>query len=522
MIKSRRRFAYLLAIFFAALAVAPSASADVPFLRWERGMSQQVVLGGEAAKGIKAIEFQSPTTKPLNFVASEKTADNFLVYTVAIPRDWPTGRYQIVAIKTGDIPTLLAGVELSGAASYTVTRTPRDLSFIIAIFIAITAFASTLRASKYAHLSFETEQELPGLSVNTSYSQGSAIERIKNFPYRLRVKTISGFETSIAKFIIVREGELIHRLSRGAYSYMPFVGALAGVLAANESLRAGGVGKVGITIFLTVSLIAIIDLYTGIFAILAFWFASLGLGQISSAGDVLMMLAIGLGWLGPVFALSISRYTIARDFKNSDSAIAKGYAIVVGSLFGGAIFYMSQKLVNSILVEVKESRNISLTALGVLVAALIARSIADISIVEKPTSNSERTMPQESISIARVNSFQTAMAVGVMIFGFAFAWIQKAQDALIVAAIFTAPYLLLLIRFGSQITWLAKFRRNIVLEAALVAITSFLIFQKISSLPLLVDDRARKFLLFAGLPALLHAFYSVICDSSQRKERLAS
>ena len=522
MIKLHRFIALLLVAISSILALAPAAFADVPFLRWERGISQQVVLGGEAAKGIKRIEFQSTTTVPLQFVASEKTEDNFLVYTVSIPSDWPTGRYQIVAIKTGDIPTLLAGVELSGAVTYKVTKTPRDLSFIVAIFIFFTAFASTLRAGKYAELKFMTTQELPGLSKYSSITGAPLITRIKNFPYNSRVRTVSGFQTSLARFILIREGELIHRISRGAYSFMPLVGALGGVLAANESVRAGGVGKVGITIFLTVGLIAIIDLYTGIFALLAFWFASLGLGQISSMGDLLMMLAVGLGWLGPVFALSISRYAIERDLSRSEksSVAARSIAILFGSVFGAAIFYMSQKLVNSILLEVNESRTVSLTALVVLTGALLIRSAADYHVVEKGSRELPESTPQETISIARVNSLQTALIIFTVVFGFGFAWVENAQDALIVAGLFSAPFFLLNIRFGTSITAFAKVPRNLLLESALVATASFLIFQKISSLPLLIDDRARKFLIFAGLPGVIHALYSVICDSSQRKEKM--
>lgn len=516
---------FLFALIIFTLTSVPQLHADVPFLRWERGMVQQVVLGGEASKGVSKIELTGTGTIPLEFQKSEQTSDNFFVYTVMIPSDTPMGQYQVIATKSG-LPTLLAGIELSGTTTYKVIRVPRDLLAIVAIFVFITAFASTIRSRKYSEISFDSTQRIPKDSSGGAKEKVSLAIRIKNLPYDTRVKAISGFGTSLLKFLLIREGELIHRLSRTAYTYMPILGFLAGLMAANETERAGGIGKVGITIFLTIGLIAIIDAYTGIFALFGFWFTSLVFGSVGSLGDVLLMFTVGLGWLGPVLALSIFRNTVSIDFGRDEAGGAKplgrGLSLIAGSLFGAAIFYMSQKLINSILVTVDEARTVSLQALAVVTCSLLVRGLADIKVVGRPvTSQRAISNPVESIKIVRVNSPQSAFAISIVIYLFAFAWIENSQSALIVMALFSAPYYLLLIRFNKFVfAPLGRIPRNILLESAAISAISLVIYREISSLPLLVDARAQKFLIYAGIPGMIHALYSIICDSSQRDEKV--
>ena len=522
---NRKSALFLFALTIFTLTSTPQVHADVPFLRWERGMVQQVVLGGEASKGVTKLELIGTGTVPLEFQKSEQTSDNFFVYTVMIPSDTPLGQYQVIATKSG-LPTLLAGIELSGTTTYKVVRVPRDLLAIVAIFVFMTAFASTIRSRKYSEISFISTQRIPKDSSFGIKEKVSLAIRIKNLPYEIRVKAISGFATSLLKFLLIREGELIHRLSKTAYSYMPILGFLAGLMAANEAERAGGVGKVGITIFLTIGLIAIIDAYTGIFALLGFWFASLAFGSVGSLGDVLLMFTVGLGWLGPVLALSLFRNTVAIDFGRDEAGGAKplgrAISLLTGSLFGAAIFYMSQKLINSILITVDEKRTVSMQALAVITIGLVVRGLADTNIVGRPVS-AERaeSTPIETIKIVRVNSPQTAFLLSIVIYLFALAWIGNSQSALIVMALFSAPYYLLLIRFDKfRFAPLGRIPRNILLESAVISAISFIIFRKISSLPLLVDARAQKFLIYAGIPGMVHALYSIICDSSQRDEKV--
>jgi hypothetical protein len=115
-----------------------------------------------------------------------------------------------------------------------------------------------------------------------------------------------------------------------------------------------------------------------------------------------------------------------------------------------------------------------------------------------------------------------ALAIFAVVFGFSFIWTQSAAKSAIIALIFTAPYLVLLVRFNEiKSKLLAKSKRNILLESALTTGISFLVFNQISTLPLLSQEKAQWFLILAGIPGIIHAIYSAACDSSDRQEIIA-
>ena len=95
------------------------------------------------------------------------------------------------------------------------------------------------------------------------------------------------------------------------------------------------------------------------------------------------------------------------------------------------------------------------------------------------------------------------------------------MTAFIAAALFSAPYFILFIRFEPLwVSFFSKIKRNIVLESSVAVLASFIIYSQIAALPLLSDQRAETFLIAAAIPGLLHAIYSSICDSAQRQGRI--
>ena len=75
----------LSAIVLLALLPTYSAVADVPYLKWERGQVQQVVLGGVAAENNWKIQLQGNGIEPLDFTVSEKAEGDYVVYSLFIP-----------------------------------------------------------------------------------------------------------------------------------------------------------------------------------------------------------------------------------------------------------------------------------------------------------------------------------------------------------------------------------------------------------------------------------------------------
>ena len=523
-----KRAGTFLTLFILALIPVSTAFADVPYLKWERGQTQQVVLGGVAAENNWQIQLQGNGITPLDFTTSEKAPGGYVVYSLFIPADTPRGPYLVAAIKPGGEIKVVASILLLGTEVYKVTAVPRDLAFIVGILVFMTAVASTIRAKKYSQMSFRSTQSIPKASFYQQARKEKVpiLSRIQNLPYNTRVKAISGFETSLFKFLLIREGELIHRASKFAYAYLPILGFIGGIVAANETQRAGGIAQASLAVFIAMAIISIADAYSGVLATLGFWFAQLAFGNISSFRDILLMVAVGIGWIGPIFGFAIFQSTVSRDFsrKTSDTPTPIGSVavLITGPLFGAGIFYFGHKLINSILVEINAQRGISILALAIIAGALFVRGLADGLIDNKESKDPESaSLARESITIARISSPQTFAGAAAAIFGFTFLWTSDAQSSAIVMALFSAPFLLLLIRFNKYaIPGFGKIPRNVLLESIVVTAVAFYLFRDISSKPMLIDVMSRKFLILAGCPAIAHAIYSLVCDSSNRVERI--
>lgn len=236
------------------------------------------------------------------------------------------------------------------------------------------------------------------------------------------------------------------------------------------------------------------------------------------------MISIGISWLLPILFASIIQTAIAKDF-NSKAESEPKFAlrilgIVISSFVGAVVFFFGQKLANSVLINIGQARNISLLALAVITMALLTRGILDESVLY--AEGTEKTREEFHIAgttISRVSSPATAAGILAIVFAFVFIWTDSAQKSIFIGLLFTAPYLILLVRFNEvKSKFLAKIRRNILIESVLAASITFYIYSQLSTLPLLSQEKAQWFLIWAGVPGIIHAIYSAACDSSDRQE----
>ena len=526
MVNEFKKVLALLALLF-VISPATAGAAEIPFLTWERGQLQEVVLGSLGKADNWRIELQGNGISGLEFKKSSLNEKGFAVYSLVIPSDVPLGGYSVVGIDVSGEITVLAGVNLIKSTGYKITKQPLDLALLITIFIFLTTVISALRARKYSKISFVSTQAGPEDSVHFKGIDSTFIDRIFSAPYRMRVRAIDGLPNSLLRFLLLRDGELVHRISHNLYSWLPIAGFFAGVVAVNETERAGGIGSAGLAIFIAVAVIGIFDAYSGFAAVLGFWLTELLIGNISSFRDILIMISVGVSWLLPVLFASLMQTAIARDFhdevKGEPSFGFRLLGIIGSGFVGGAVFYLGQKLLNSVLVNFGDMRNVSILAVTAIFAALVLRGILDETILHADTNQHLKDESRsEEISISRVSSPRMALAIFVVALGFGFIWTQSAAKSAIIALIFTAPYLVLLVRFNEiNSRLLSKAKRNILTESILVTGASFLIFNQISNLPLLSQEKAQWFLIFSGIPGIIHAIYSAACDSSDRQEIIA-
>jgi len=520
----KRFFALILLALFVGLPISAANAADIPLLTWERGRIQEVVLGGGAVQNNWTVQLEGMGIDPIIFTKSNTNGAGYVVFSADLPKDLPLGGYSIVTNGKGSPSTVVAGVNVIEQVAYNVTNVPIDLTWIIAIFVFLTTVLSTLRARKYAYLSFDSTQPIDeNLPANTKL-----IDQLSKLPYLWRVRTISRQRTSLLRFLVLREGELIHRASKQLYAALPIVGFFAGVVATNETQKAGGIGKAGLAVFIGVALIGIIDAYSGITATIGFWVTQLFIGNVSSFRDILIMLSTALAWIGPVLFASLLRDAIATDL-TGNRRFEKVFGMrVIGIIFsgiiGGGVFYLGQILLNSVLINFTQTRTISLLALIVLVLAIILREIiSDVFLHSPAPKASFLDQHPENIELARVSSPLTAIILLAAIYSYVYIWTQSAQKSLIVALLFSAPYFLVFVRFNEiKIAAVAKAKRLLILEALVVSGITFLIFSQINAEPLLVSQRTDLLLILSAIPGVIHALYGAIFDSAESQGILRS
>ena len=497
-------------------------AADIPLLTWERGRIQEVVVGGGAVENNWSMTLEGMGISPLTFTRSNQASTGYAIFSVQLPNDLPIGGYTVVSEGTRSPRTVVAGINVIESLAYEITTVPNDLTKVIVVFVFLTALITTLRSRKYANYSFPSTQNID--ISNPFLLDEKLISRAKNAAYRWRIRTLANLPQSLVKYQIIREGELAHRLSKTLYGYLPLIGFLAGFVVTNESQKAGGIGAVGVAVFVAVGIIGAFDALSGVTATLGFWLTQMLAGNIASFRDGLIVLSVSIAWIAPAIYSSLIREAVDLDLKkfirNEMGFYGRLVGLLVSGIFGGLLFYFGQILLNSVLVNFTASRNISLLAISLIVISLIIKGVLDeVLVLGKGHTTTKSIQRDESISIARVSSPQTAIAVLIATFSFAYIWTESAQKSIISALLFSAPYFLVFIRIGKfNFKFIGKNRRYLLVEPILVSALTAVIYSQVSQAPLLADNRAELFLILAAIPALLHGIYGLFCDSAEQRE----
>ncbi len=512
----KRKFIVSLALLFAVLTPTFAAAVDIPLLTWERGRVQEVVLGGGAVENNWVVTLEGNGVAPQKFARSKPNGSGYIVYSLQLPENFPIGGYIINAVGNGAPITKVAAVSVIAMKAYSVTQVPKDLAWIIAMIVFLSATISAFRARKYSSLTFQSTQLSPtGLDVYDINNPKSKVA-MNLKPYALRIRATDELRPSLVRFLLLRNGELSHRISPSLYGVLPIIGVVGAFIASVEVNKANSLAATGLAAFLAIALLGIFDAFSGLVATASFWIIQLAVGNVASFRDLMVMFALGICWVAPGLFTTIYREAAARDFKKPFSYFT---GLVEAALVGGLIFYFGQKAINSFLVNISAARKINVIDIAVIAAAIIARAIAEDATSKKlaasPTPVEQKT---ESIEVARVSSPETAVSLTVIFFSFSYLWTSSFAKSLIFAALFAAPYYLLFIAIPQAgLSVMAKLPRNIFGEALIAGAITLVIYTQISPLPLLSTQKSQVFLICAGIPGLLHALYSAMCDSAERK-----
>jgi len=497
MIKSIRIVAILAALF----AFAPSAQAvDIPFLTWENGKQQAIVLGGPSSSTDWTMTLVGENTKPLVFKASTKNSEGFYVFSIDLPTDLAPGAYRIETTGTDGKVSVVAGVQIKAREIYTITEIPTDLRLLAILFAIITALYTVVRSRKYSRLVFARDAKADGAHLF----------------YRFRDTRLASFGDSFLRYLALRDGEPLHKISKHLWSMLPWLSFPLGVYTALEIQFDAAIPNGPIYLFFICAIIGALDATSGISLAFGLGLTHVALGNVTSLRTLLIAATFSLAWYLPALIGSMVHLTVPRDFgSDADEKYPSGGVIsaIAAGVFGALAVVISVILTDSLVIN-RVSDSLLRWPLALTAGAVIViKYIAEGALVK---SRSDSEIKQERLYLARVVSPGMAMTLLAALFAIIFIWTQSYFAAFIGAVVIATPYFLLFLIFPRlALARLESAKRSLLLEAILIGSFTFGIYALIQLLPTTVIAKSQAFILLGLIPGLLHGIYSVFVASSE-------
>jgi len=497
MIKAMR----ILTIFTALFIAAPAASAaDIPFLTWENGKQQAIVLGGPSSSTEWTMALVGENTKPLVFKASTKNSEGFYVFSIDLPTDLAPGAYRIETTGTDGKVSVVAGVQVKQREIYTITEIPTDLRLLAILFAIITALFTVVRSRKYSRLVFARDTKSEGAHVL----------------YRFRDSRLASFGDSFLRYLALRDGEPLHKLNKHLWSALPWLSFPLGVYTAFAIQFDAAIPNGPIYLFFICAIIGALDASSGISLAFGLGLTHVALGNVTSLRALLIAATFTLAWYLPALIGSMVHLTVPRDLSTDpDSSRPSGSAVsaIAAGVFGALAVVISVILTDSLVIN-RVADSVLRWPLAITVGAVIAlKYMAEGALVN---SREESALKEERLYLARVVSPGMAMTISASLFAIIYIWTQSFIAAFIGAVVIATPYFLLFLVFPRlAVARLESSKRSLIIEAILIGAFTFGLYALIQLLPTTVIAKSQAFILLGLTPGLLHGVYSVFVASSE-------
>ena len=499
----------MLAIFAFGFAAPAAQAADIPLLTWERGKEQNILLANSDIPKTWSIKLVGDSYPPLTFRMSSKSSDGSVVYSVQIPNDMPLGTYsaQVFDLE-GQLSTIVAGVDLIDMRTFEVVSVPTSLKFLLLSIVFFIAAVTSMRSKKYSRLTYVHHRSL--IEEGTLLYDNRFPSLLYKF-YKLRAKSFESLQPTLFRFLLSRDSEFLHRLSPLAWTLFPGVGFVLGAITG--FLTGQNMPNVPLIALFVLTVIGLVDALSGFYAAVGFIALQIISGYVINLTQLLALVAMSFAWVLIGLLADLFYVTSAKDFE-SDSKPNNLAPLGLASLLAGGLFMFSQSLANSFCTQIREN-SASINLLGALVAlAFFVRT----KLRNKIDSSELKQVGEVTYTITRIFSGLFASIMWVLFLCACFSWSQSWSTSLISATVFAIPLFALVVRFSRpEIALIANWKRNIYLEATVVLVITFALFEFVAQLPYQVFQRSQIFMVIAFLPAIFHSLLSSLYDISETK-----
>jgi hypothetical protein len=493
--------AFFLAVV-ASLSVPHVAYAnDIPILTWEQGKLQSVVLGGGEDKSSWEVELVSSSGATTLLKSSSRSKENFVVFSVVIPRDIATGSYTLFARGLSAESTKVAIVNLVEAKSYEIGRVPGDLIYIFVMFIGVITALISLRRRRFffSYLSSIAPRER---FINGEPAEGF-IQGVHNLGRleRIRISVQQNFSEGAIGNVIKANSSTLHFRSRQLWSTLPLMlVGLAVFQAADSPSRFG-------YLFLLLCLLGNLDIFAGAVASVAFVSIATFNTQAFSFGSILGFIFLAALIFLPNLLVQVFGVIIGSQIKKLDWVKLLSVVLVVHFLV------LMQR---SLLPESYLSTPEELLVLVSIIVALVICEILEIKRVKAP--NMKLPLEEVTFDLELAPSRSSLILVSSAAISVVYVWSLKGSLAILVALLAVSPILVSkvnLVKLGGAIR--INLPRKPALEVLIVCAATYLVFNGLSRLPFVTYSLLEAFLVAGFLPVIIYSFYVAVASSTAPK-----
>jgi hypothetical protein len=488
------------------LNLPASNAADLPVLTWEKGLEHNLVLGGNQNITNWKIDLISHGGRALPFQISRKDARGFVYFSLQVPVNLESGVYTVVSSGNGYQNKVLAGVRLVNQSTFNVIQIPTKLLLILLSLILLISTLSILRMEKYSRIEYiRAKPQAPPKGWVSPF-------------YLFRVAAINEVSNSLFKFKLIREGELLLKISSTLWSTAPWLALFVGAYVGLQGGVSEQVRIVPALIYFSVAIAGMIDPFSGFMAGAGYSFVSIIAGNVTSVRSAMSLVAVTLGWIAP--GLISSLYTDALRKDRYSPVLRKFLPELIGSAIGALVFSVSILLTNSFTDRVGPIPTTSYLfpmAYGFLSFLRIKYE----SFTNKDLHQKGENYQIRVLELPRVLAPRSVLLCSLYFTACIYVWTESVKFAFICGALLAFPMALLLVRFESPaIPFFQRFERHIALETFCLSLIAYAAFVNIQEFPLEVTQKGKMFILSAIFLLFVHGFYSSVYDTSTRSRKI--
>jgi len=513
-------FIRVAALSFAVLIMGmPIAAAfDTPLLTWERGKLQQVVLGQGSGNGNFQVKLISSSENELLFNKSLKNGAGFIVYSLQLPKDLPTGSYRIVTVGLNGKKSIVAQVQITKLIKYEVTRFPSDLFNILTFSIFWLSLFTSVR--------IENKRSISLLMVSTlkqRYLAGEPAEEFIEQAHRIgkiekkRIQLYELMSESFLKYALGGNSTGLHVFSPLIWAYLPIASICLGISTAFFQSIPEIISSSGNLLLMVVTGIFIgsIDLFSGFaFALPYFLIRIIKVENLSVSSILLALVTSYLFFLPGLMAEYYSLlFTAPKNGKGKN--FRSIYFLRVIFLASSTLFILllSRSISGSTYTPYKYFGIFGLTC-------ILGNSLNyffNTFWLEKKSSLIKLEMFK--INYGTTTSARVTALISFQAFSVFYVWFEDFKSAILVASLFSIPLALLYLKTSwSGFNWGSKLPRNAFIEISSVLVTTSLGFFMVTKLPFLNQTSTKLYLVFGIIPSILYSIYALIADRENEAE----